>query len=374
MNETLKKLTKARIELLTTQVFWGTLALRLRFREMPEDMRAQLKARGMIPTMAVDGVNLWYAPEFIDALSFTDTLTVIAHEIGHCMFDHIGRRGDRDPGKWNCAGDHVINNVLVEASFSYDGPGGWLCDPQYKNMTADQVYNLLPDDPEGAMCDIMQGDAEAESALQDEWKIAIAQAATLAQQEGKLPASMKRFVNDLLNPKTDWRTQLRRFVTEVSKDDYSWSRPNVMFVAHGLYLPTLHDERMGTIANSIDTSGSITQKMLDIFGGEMVAIRATVAPERMINVYCDVQVNRVDTFNPEDALVFEMCGGGGTDFRPPFKYLQDEDIKPACMIYFTDGYGPFPDTPPEYPVLWAMTTDVQPPWGEVVRVDLTGEV
>ena len=81
-------------------------------------------------------------------------------------------------------------------------------------------------------------------------------------------------------------------------------------------------------------------------------------------------LNHVAEFAQGEQFKMVSKGGGGTDFRPPFEYVEREGITPACLIYLTDGYGPFPQNPPPYPVLWAMTTDVVPPWGEYVKVEV----
>ena len=92
-------------------------------------------------------------------------------------------------------------------------------------------------------------------------------------------------------------------------------------------------------------------------------------PESLTNIYCDAAIAHIDVFEKHDTPTFEMHGGGGTDFRPPFEHVAAEDLAPKCLVYLTDGYGPFPKDPPPYPVLWLMITDVVPPWGEVVRID-----
>lgn len=372
MNESVRrKLTKARIALITLQPFFGTLALRLKLIE-----------NNSIPTLAVNGREILYNAAFVDKLSHEVLMAAVAHEVGHCVYEHISRRGARNPMKWNFAGDYVINAMLKSAGFTLGE--GWLYNPQWgSDMTADQIYNLLPDQPQngnggglpgpgepgGPLCDIQQGDAKEDHDLADEWKIATVQAATAAQQAGKLPGDLKRFITDLLNPKTDWRTQLRRFVTEVSNGDYSWTRPQRKMLAHGFYMPSLYSERMGEIVVAVDTSGSITQHMLNVFQAEIQAIRDAVSPQMTRIIYCDARVNHVDEFTAEDLLEMKMHGGGGTDFRPPFDLVEEEGWNPAAFIYLTDGYGPFPQLPAPNPTMWCMTTNVEPPHGECLQVD-----
>ena len=204
------KLTKARALMLIEQPFYGVLALRLNLIE-----------NKAIKTLAVDGRNVFYNPAFINELPGDQVRTAMAHEVGHCVFQHIGRRGARDPKKWNYAGDFVINGFLEEVGFA-PIPGYWNRNKAYDGMSADQVYNLLPDDPSGGsggqpqkeLCDILDGqgegegdqtDAEDQSMMDNEWEVATLQAASVAKQAGKLPASMERFIKEMTEPKVDWR-------------------------------------------------------------------------------------------------------------------------------------------------------------------------
>jgi predicted metal-dependent peptidase len=372
-NEQARRLTHARATLIIDQPFFGALALRLK---LIEDFS--------IPTMAVDGRHVYYNPKFTKTLDNAELKFVVAHEVGHCVFDHIGRRGARNPKKWNMAGDFVINDMLVDAGFTMPKVG--LLNPAYKGMSADHIYSLLPEQddkgpgngqPGGALCDIMDGaggghqaDQAETEILSNDWKIATIQAANAAKAEGKLPGALQRFVDSMTDSKVDWRAQLRRFVTERNQDDYSWLRPNRRYLGAGLYLPSLYSEGMGEIAIVVDTSGSIDQPTLEAFGAEINAIRDSVRPAVTRVIYCDARVQHVDTYEPEDTIELAMHGGGGTDFCPPFEHIEEHGHKPKCLVYLTDMYGRFPDNEPEFPVIWCATSDVLGPWGETTRIEL----
>jgi predicted metal-dependent peptidase len=370
INEEAKhKITKARIALISEQPFFGALALRLL---MVED--------NSIPTLAVDGKSVFYNAEFVNSLSHSLTKSALAHEVGHCIFEHIARRGDRNPQKWNRAGDYVINAMLKNSGFELGD--GWLHNAAWSDMTSDHIYTLLPDDngkgggapgvgePGGALCEIRDADVKDDASSVDEWKIAAVQAAISAKQAGKLPGSLERFINEILNPKADWRTVLRRFVTEISKNDYSWQRPKKMMIPHEVYLPTLFSESMGTVVVVSDDSGSIGGPIQEAFASEIQAIRDAVRPIETIFISCDARINHTQSFDQYEPFVFTSRGGGGTDFRPPFDWIEQQGIKPACLIYLTDLYGPAPDAPPDYPVLWCCTTTQEHPWGERVEIEV----
>ena len=126
---------------------------------------------------------------------------------------------------------------------------------------------------------------------------------------------------------------------------------------------------MGEIVVAIDTSGSIDQPTLNAFGAEIKAIVGNARPKKTTVIYCDAAVNHVDTFEPNDELHFDMHGGGGTNFCPPFEYVAENGLKPVCFVYLTDGYGPFPSAP-EFPTLWCCTTEVVAPFGETVPIEV----
>jgi len=369
------KLTKARATLLIEQPFYGTLALRLHLVETDE-----------IDTLAVDGHSIFYNPKFCEDLPVDQLRTAVAHEVGHCVFDHVGRRGPRDPMKWNLAGDHVINLGLEEASFTKI-PGYWNADKKFTGMSADQVYNLLPDgagsdgtggDGRGqkVLDDIMNGpggkamDESERTVIENDWKVATLQAANLAKQQGKLPASLERFIKEMTEAKVNWRDQLRNLITERAKNDYCWSRPNRRFAGQGLFLPSMYSETMGTIVVVTDDSGSIGNDMLAAFEAEIKAIRSAVMPLKTIHISCDARINHVAEFAMEDEFKVVSKGGGGTDFNPPFEHIEREGEKPVCLVYLTDLYGPAPNVPPDYPVIWCCTTDKVGPWGETIHVEV----
>lgn len=358
--EIAEQITRARTGLILDQPFFGRLAMMLQLVEEPG-----------VKTLAVDGKHIFYNPEFITTLTPEETKTAMAHEVMHCVYDHMNRRDERNHRTWNQAGDYVINLVLVDSGFA--PITGWLYSTAYAGMSTDEVYNMLPppdeNDGKDPMDDVRDGSPEDALGSATDWKVATIQAANTAKEFGKMPASLARLVEELTTPKVDWRAMLRNFITERPKDDYSWMRPNRRFLSMGIMLPGLYSENMGELVVAIDTSGSITQEMLNIFGAEIKAIVQSTRPSKTHVIYCDAEVNHVDTFDPNDDLVVTMHGGGGTAFKPVMDYVEEHDIKPVCLVYLTDLYGPFGDAP-DYPVLWACTNNQVAPWGYTVPIEV----
>lgn len=369
-----QKMVKARANLVMGHPFFGTLALRLK---MVEDLS--------IETASCDGTSIRYNPKFVNKLPLSKVQGMIAHEVMHPAFLHHTRRGSRDKRKWNQACDYSINTILHNAGF--DLPEGGCLNPAYNGMTAEHIYALIPDDPkddndqgqgqgndpggDGGVDDSPNSQNSGGSQSQQnheeaEWKVAVAQAAHVAKQTGHLPGDIERMMEELFEPVLPWRNILRRFMTEKCNDDFSWKRGNRRFIAQGLYLPSrLSDAAMGEIVVVIDTSGSIGQKELTEFGSEIKGIVDETRPSKVRVIYCDSRIAHIDEFGPDDDLQFAAHDGGGTDFRPPFAWLEENQIVPRALVYLTDGRGPFPEQEPDFPTLWCINNrDVTPPHGE----------
>jgi len=366
-------LTVTRSQLVLRHPFFGMLALRLRLVE-----RTDLPFK----TMAVDGTNLYYDPDFVARCPRARLMAAVGHEVLHCALEHINRRGAREPLRWNMAIDYATNLILADAGLDVDQEK-WLYNEKFKDMTAEEIYNLLPpqqnDDDggsgggQGVFDDHMpaSGTSEEQQAQAHSWKTATVQAAQAAAARGKLPGTLQRLVDDMLEPRVDWREKLAKFMhAGKGYQNYNWMTPQRRMLVHGLVLPAMDGKQMGTIVAVSDDSGSFGAKELQALASEINGISISTQPERLIHISCDAAVNHVAEFSPTDMFVMESKGGGGTDFRPPFDYVEKHGIAPQCLIYLTDGYGPFPSEPPAYPVLWVMTTDVVPPWGEYVRIEL----
>jgi len=206
------------------------------------------------------------------------------------------------------------------------------------------------------------------SRQQHEWSIAADQAIRSAKACGHEPNHIDRPLADNRQSKQDWRSVLRDFVTARTPSDYRWNPPNRRFVASGLYLPSVARTGLGTIVIGVDTSGSIGDKELEQFAGEISSICDEAQPECVHVVYCDAAVQGVQEFGPSEPIQLQPKGGGGTDFRPVFNWVEENGIDPACLIYLTDLFCHSYPNPPEYPVLWVTDSRRNAPFGETVQI------
>lgn len=374
----MNKVIAARTALVLEQPFFGALALKL---EVVEDPSCE--------TAWVDGRTLGFNPAFVESLQHKEVVGLVAHEVMHCAMGHPWRRDGRDSKKWNAACDFAINSVLGESGFSI--PEGALRDPTFDGKAAEWIYDRMPSGDDGQ--DGQQGgqggqgdqnqpdqpsdqpgevrdappDSAADATTEADWQQAVQQAAKVAKGRGELPGALDEFAKEAKRSRVDWKSVLRRFVQQAARADYSWTRPNPRFVAHGLYMPSLRSEEMGEIIVAVDTSASIDTVLLEQFAGEIVGIVEDLKPERLRVIYCDRHVHKVDEFERGDPIEIRAVGRGGTDLRPPFHTVDALGVAPACFIYLTDLDGTFPDHEPAYPVLWATDNKTRTaPFGEVV--------
>jgi predicted metal-dependent peptidase len=206
------------------------------------------------------------------------------------------------------------------------------------------------------------------SRQRQEWATHAEQAMCSAKACGRMPGGIERQLKEARESQRDWRAILREFIAATDPSDYRWTPPNRRFVSSGLYLPSVIRSGVGELVIAVDTSGSIGHQELEQFAGEITAISDEAKPERIHVVYCDAAVQSIEEFGPSEPIRLSPKGGGGTDFRPPFLWVEEEGIQPKCFIYLTDlCCNSFPE-PPEYPVLWVTDSRTTAPFGETLRI------
>jgi predicted metal-dependent peptidase len=339
-------------------------------------------------------------------------LFLIAHEIAHFAFEHAERQGSRDATLFNVAADFAINLLLhyqFEGQPEYFIEGGCL-DEKYQGMSAEEIYELIKDDekfkgrgdgdgigedlrPDLSDDDVSNGSTtvrerriplpdlrgktpeQARRELADWVSKATNEAFAVAKQQGKMPANFERAIGKFLKPQVDWLTALKqkmRFgISRTEKRDITWSSPNRRFLGADYIFPSNVGPDKPKIVYAIDTSGSMSQKDLEQAIGELEDIRKRFGA-KVYFMDCDATVHGSRWIEPHEPLP-NLAGGGGTDFVPVFDHLISNRIKPDYCVFFTDGYGSFPDNKPPFNTLWVMTSEVVPPFGEVVRVNIPYE-
>ena len=329
-----------------------------------------------IPTACTNGRDVIYNPKFINTLHDKELNFVVLHEALHKVFQHMflwKKLWKENPQLANVAADYVVNNTIHEAD-QYGNvtmiPKEALFDKKYAGMTTRQVFDLLK--KEGGEGNGGGGhdshDWEgAEGLSDDEVKETTKQIDQALRQgeiiRGKMQGNKNRTIDGLLEPKVNWREQLREFVNATckNKDKTSWKRPHKRFLGQDIYMPSMIGESVGKLVVGIDTSGSIGDKELNEFLSEVVSICDDVSPSSIELIYWDYDVAGHETYNIGDynglVQTTKPKGGGGTRVGSLNQYIKEKRLEPEAIIILTDGYveddwgGTW-----DYPTLWAITS------------------
>ena len=364
--EVLDRIIVARVGLLLRHPFFGNMATRLRIQAADE----------WLGTAAVDGRNLYFNTQFFNAMNNKEIEFVIAHEILHCVFDHLGRRDERNPMLYNIAADYIVNNLLVRDRIGTI-PSIVSCyqDFKYEGWSSEEVYDELFEEAKkngeeylkqlGEMLDEhldLEGEdgedgdngkdgkgskgrpkySKAEmDQIRDEVKEAMINAAQTAGA-GNTPAGVARMIKELTEPKMNWRELIRQQIQSTIKSDFTFSRPSRKGWHTGAILPGMDFQDTIDLCICIDMSGSIGNSQAADFLGEIQGIMDEFKDYK-IKLWCfDTNVYNEQDFsadNGESLCDYEILGGGGTDFMVNWTYMKENDIQPKKFIMFTDGYA-----------------------------------
>ena len=340
----------------------------------------KVKPDASVSTMCTDGKSILWSPDFVDTIDQEQTVGTIAHEVLHIILKHPLRRGNRDPLLWNIATDFAINQILIDAGFKL--PEGALIDPKYKGLTAEAIYDRLPEDAKeqygnaviGEVKDAKKDDgsdmSQAEvKQMEADIDAKIMMAATGAKAVGKMPAFVKDLIEEMERSQVDWRNVMRRFVGGDQPDDYSFRRLHKkMYHMNGMISPTIEKIGAGDVVIGIDTSLSVCKRELSFFLGEINAISEDLKPRSITVITCDARVQTVKRYEQgEEIQMIEIGGRGGTEVKPVFDYIEKHQLPVDNMVYLSDmEIFDYPENPPHYPTLWvssSMRSDPAP-WGE----------
>lgn len=367
-----EKLITARVGLLLKAPFFGNLATRL----------VLTNADDWCGTAATEGRHFYYNSEFINRLSLKECEFLFGHEVLHVVYDHMGRRGDREPRLWNIADDYCVNADLIEHKIGDRiTKVPILFNTKYIGKSAEEVYDDLYENAdkidmeklmEQLLDEHLDGDdssdegsgskdgeeihgsgkgrprlsKEERKKIRDEIKEAVLAAAEAAGA-GNVPGNIKRMIKDLTAPVVNWRELLQQQIQSVIKNDFSFTRPSRRSWHMDAILPGMKNAQTIDVVVAIDTSGSITQEDLKIFLSEVKGIMDMYDDYRVHIITWDTEVYNPQNYTPdsaEDITAYEPGGGGGTDPMCVWKYLKDHDLEPKKLIMFTDycffGWSP----------------------------------
>ena len=364
--KTEKLLEKAKIQLILNEPFFASAALRMEYEEDET-----------IETGSTNGTRIKYNSEFFTKLQAQERVGFIAHEVMHVLLGHHLRMKERDHETWNKACDYAINPLLQESGIKL--PVGALMDSKYASFSAEEIYKVLIQDDNqkqnqkqsgNGFGDVEEPEEDVdEKQAEQECKQMLIEAANAAKQAGShVNQSIKETIQQLIEPVQNWREILNRFVSEYSRSDYSWVRPNPRYLPMGMYLPILESTEIGKIVFAIDTSSSIDRLLLVSFVSE-IKEAMSIFNVPITVIHCDTTVKKVEELNQDDDITPE--GRGGTEFQPVFDEVNENHEDTKAIVYFTDGgsWGAYAE--PFCPVLWATYNNKRfsPAFGAVIHVN-----
>lgn len=392
MSENIKNKIRFTNFILTLELpFFGVLLCNLEY---------EIVEKG-IDTIWTDGKKIKFTQEYAEKIDKSLFATLVLKILIHLSLKHRERAKSKGDQKirFAYASSLVVNNIIENELLNSHTLSDYLTnektkgkidenlqiktsfiDEDLKNKSTDEVYNLLPEvesvdlsklSPH--MIGMLLHDPNflsEEELLKVDERLLEAYNLHKSTDHGSLPSEIERLINELVNPKIDWRVYLNRFLQSFP-NDWDFINRDTRFIDSDLVLPSLHGEKI-KIAFAIDCSGSINQEELDYTMSECFSIFKQFDNVELYLLSFDAEVHNPKIINTKNELSkYKVIGGGGTDFRPIFKHLEKNNILDGVII-FTDGYGYFPEIKDVRVKnsMWLMTTDVVSPFGLTIKYDL----
>ena len=333
---------------------------------------------------------------------------------------------------YNIAGDYVINGDITNdlKALNQKTPSGknisdfiakpkmGLFDSKFDNMSTEEVYDILlkqlKDKPEGSNGNKKSTDMEklgidegdmfdehdnlpnqnedgsvnnadgtvtSKSRISDMWEAKLGEAVIRNQEAGNIPLSAQRAFDVLFAPpKVEWYDELSKYIsTSNIGDDINYRRPNKRY--QEFFIPTYKSENIQLVV-AMDTSGSMDTAILMKGASEVEGILTAFNNVTVRIMSCDMVIHGNELWDGVKSLSDDVVklaeafrGGGGTDFRPVFDAIEalDGEENYNILIFFTDGYGSFPEVEPDYDVIWIRQPNDLPaeqfPFGRVITIN-----
>jgi predicted metal-dependent peptidase len=380
------KISQAKAKLLVDYPYFGTIASKL-----------ELIQNNDIAAFKSDGKKLEYNSDFLAKLELNEMEFVFANGAMHASLAHENRRNGRSGWLWQMATDYAVNDMLVENGM--ERPHEATYSKRFSGLYAEEIYAQLKEDilrdeleyEADDVHDVENNNSEKENPRHVEQ---ITQEQLLEEQlfeeftksvleaEAKrdsLPHAIERFFHLEKGGKIDWRNELKAALDRYHKDDYTLIPPNKKFLHVGIYLPSCVSNKFQLVI-AIDSSGSVDEKLLNEFLSEINFLMDSVQNYQIDLLVCDDTIHSHAVFYSGDTLEVELQGGGGTDFRPVFEFIERELGEIKLLLYFTDLNVIFPHVPersdkyswgavPNYDVKWITPKDANVPFGEIIVLD-----
>ena len=394
----MEKIEKAKAKLMLEHPYFGTIASSLKLEKNNE-----------LLTFSSNGERMSYNSEYIEKLEPSEVEFVMANGAMHAVLKHQHRSSGRTNWLWQTATDYVVNGMLVKNGMQPPVYANY--EEKFSDMYAEEVYELLraemnsdeeyasaeqqteqieevedvhaenltaqaeyeaspegKDEQEGTSDDKKEEQTPDIEELSEEMKEHLEQIFQKLKRQDSLPKDLHFVVPEYFSHKVDWREHLYGYIASYAKSTYTFVPPNMKYLYRGIYLPSLSSDLL-RIVIAIDTSGSVDEALLFEFLGEINSIMQSYPNYEIDVITANAKIQSHKVFLPGESLDYEVSGGGGTDFRPVFEYIDSYIDYPTLLLYFTDGMGTFPEQEISYDVMWIMPEAKEVPFGEVLVLE-----
>lgn len=312
-----------------------------------------------IPTACTDGLELRLNPEFFLSLTPKVRISLMNHETWHVAFQHMVRLNGRNPYCWNKACDYVINDMLQKNG--YELGSGWLYDKQYQDMSAEQVYDILYQDPNNhsssSMDDLISPSNSNNPQVTQQIQNTIMKAATAAKalgQGGSLPSSIVQTIEEILTPPVNWQSLFQKFMHKLINNKFDYKKPKRRYFPD-FFFPSKKGKGVDTFLVACDSSGSVSDEDLAAFLNQVNIARNVLKPEETLMLLFDTAIRDELKFSKEEKVKYvDFKGRGGTDPECVIEYVNKMKKQPQCLVIFSDmDFDPLDASlKPKCPVIW----------------------
>ena len=210
----------------------------------------------------------------------------------------------------------------------------------------------LPEPVSPGEFEIPKGTPEEIAELEDKWREILSTSIHASKLRGDAPGDFLEKLQQLQKSPLNMKDILQKYADEFCMDEGS-TKPDKRFLAnHDICVAGMEDERIGSLVFINDTSGSMPTRVHEVTCSVIQESVHTLNADRLIHMDVDCRVCKVREYAPYQSVDLTIHGRGGTDFRPAFKWVEENQVDPRVIVYVTDGWGVFPDSPPNVPVLW----------------------
>jgi len=369
-------LIKAKSQLTSKHPYFGILASRLKHEE-DESIRYY----------ASNGKRFKYNPEFISTCSIDELMFILTNCVMHHILSHQQRKLKRKGLLWQLATDFAINAILKKSGLKI--PKGANYNKDFRNMYAEEIYDVLKEEVDLKGTDAFEEQQSNSNLIEktgekfanlnyiddnldendeEQWEYAASLAKEVAQRKSSVPLGLERLAKKLKAKNIDWKFELYNAINRHMRNNYAFMPPNKKHIYRGIALPSLTSDTLSLVV-AIDTSGSIKDDLLGAFIEEFKTIMQNFPSVKIELILADAKVQGHYSFQGGEKMDFPIKGGGGTDYRPVFEYVEANLPMSSMLLYFTDGEGIFPRIPPAYEVLWALSQNrAKIPFGRSILI------